>query len=98
MGSFHLALAASRFASRHKLYVVAETHKFVDLFPLNQFDHRFRQKLVVFDPPGIEGPMPQESTPFFDHVPHEYISGIITETGLRTTQMVSNEIVERRFR
>ncbi len=96
MGSHQVALAAKEFS--RPVYIAAETHKFVDIFPLDQFTMFLKQDVINFDPPkGVEGPMPQDKQEFVDWVPRQLIKGFITEVGLKTPQSVSDSIVGKRF-
>jgi translation initiation factor eIF-2B subunit alpha len=96
LGSYQLALVAK--AYNRPVYVATETHKFVDIFPLDQFNMPVQQNIIDFDPPkDIEGATPQDQQDFVDHVPRNLIKGLITEVGLLTPQQVSDKIVAMRF-
>lgn len=96
LGSYQLALVAHTY--NRPVYVATETHKFVDMFPLDQFNMPVNQNIIDFDPPkGVDGANPQEQQPFVDHVPRHLIKGLITEVGLLTPQQVSDKIVAMRF-
>ena len=96
MGSLQLALAAKHYNKRY--FIATETHKFVDIFPLDQYEMPVEQNVVEFNPPeGVEGAMPQDQFCFVDHVPRDLIAGFITEVGLLTPQQVSDKIVAMRF-
>ncbi|TID25730.1 gb [Venturia nashicola] len=99
-------------------YVVAESHKFVRIFPLGQYDLPIEQKIVDFksnDGQGAEeearkdidegidmeeGEQKTENRKVtgiadaVDFSPPEYISGIITETGVLTPSAVSEELIK----
>lgn len=80
------------------MYVATETHKFVDIFPLDQFNMPVEQNIIDFSPPkGVEGATPQDKQEFVDHVPRHLIKGLITEAGLLTPQQVSDKVVAMRF-
>ncbi|KAI5799526.1 hypothetical protein FPQ18DRAFT_96363 [Pyronema domesticum] len=96
LGSYQLAQVAK--AYNRPLYVATETHKFVDMFPLDQFNMNIDQNIIDFNPPeGVEGATPQDVQEFVDHVPRTLIKGLITEAGLLTPQQVSDKIVCMRF-
>jgi translation initiation factor eIF-2B subunit alpha len=96
LGSYQLAQVAK--AYNRPLYVATETHKFVDMFPLDQFNMNINQNIIDFNPPeGVEGATPQDEQEFVDHVPRTLIKGLITEAGLLTPQQVSDKIVCMRF-
>ncbi|KAE9963574.1 hypothetical protein BLS_009151 [Venturia inaequalis] len=99
-------------------YVVAESHKFVRIFPLGQYDLPIEQKIVDFksnDGQGNEGEAHKDIdegiemeegeqkkrdrkvtgvADAVDFTPPEYISGIITETGVLTPSAVSEELIK----
>lgn len=102
-------------------YVVAESHKFVRIFPLGQYDLPIEQKIVDFksnDGHTVDGSEAQKEvdegiemdegekmiqkgdrkvtgvTDAVDFTPPEYISGIITETGVLTPSAVSEELIK----
>lgn len=80
------------------VYVATETHKFVDMFPLDQFNIVVKQNIIDFNPPeGVEGATPQDKQEFVDYVPRQFIKGLITEAGLLTSQQVSDKITAMRF-
>lgn len=96
MGSYQLALVAKTY--NRPVYVATETHKFVDMFPLDQFNLVVRQNIIDFNPPqGVDGATPQDQQGFVDHVPRQLIRGFITEAGLLTPQQVSDRITAMRF-
>ncbi|KAI5795577.1 hypothetical protein EDC01DRAFT_629513 [Geopyxis carbonaria] len=96
MGSHQLALVAKSY--NKPVYVASETHKFVDIFPLDQFNMPVEQNIIDFNPPQeIEGANEQVNQYFVDHVPRQLIRGFITEVGLLTPQQVSDKIVAMRF-
>ncbi|KAH0605543.1 uncharacterized protein H6S33_004765 [Morchella sextelata] len=96
MGTHQIALAAKKY--HRKVYVATETHKFVDIFPLDQFDIPIEQDVINFDPPaGFDGPMPQTELGFVDYTEPQFIDGFITEVGLLTPDQVAERIVAMRF-
>ncbi|KAF8248902.1 nagb/rpia/CoA transferase-like protein [Wilcoxina mikolae CBS 423.85] len=96
LGSYQLALVAKTY--NRPVYVATETHKFVDMFPLDQFNIVVKQNIIDFNPPeGVEGATPQDQQEFVDYVPRQLIKGLITEAGLLTPQQVSDKITAMRF-
>lgn len=101
LGTYQLAMLAK--VTTKPFYVVAEAHKFVRLFPLNQYDLPIEQRIVDFKTDEVE-----VETDYFaktrdgsngvsdavDFTPPEYISGIITETGVLTPSAVSEELIK----
>ncbi|XP_059478856.1 translation initiation factor eIF-2B subunit alpha [Neocloeon triangulifer] len=88
-GTFNLALAAAHF--KKPVYVLAESYKFMQMFPVNQADvprelerfisHRTGKNVVV--------------KPYtLDYTPPEYISMIYTDAGAFTTAAVSERLLE----
>ncbi|KAF2432615.1 translation initiation factor eIF-2B alpha subunit [Tothia fuscella] len=101
-------------------YVVAESHKFVRIFPLGQYDLPVDQNVVDFKVEDEkssrgksklndieEGVEMSAQDGFFpstlananvedavDFTPPEYISGIITESGVLTPSAVSEELIK----
>jgi translation initiation factor eIF-2B subunit alpha len=102
-------------------YVVAESHKFVRIFPLGQYDLPIEQQIVDFkvdDGKSVQGlethkeldegiEMEGEKllhkksdrlitgmADAVDFTPPEYISGIITESGVLTPSAVSEELIK----
>ena len=100
MGTYQLGLLAK--SARKPLYVVAESHKFVRLYPLGQYDLPVRQTILDFqtrddfdehqDPrkkEGIEGHVEA-----VDYTPPELIKALVTEVGIHTPSAVSEELIK----
>lgn len=95
MGTQNVALAAKNI--NRPFYVATETHKFVDMFPVDQYTIPVKQNVIVYDPPAVEGAMSQEDLMFVDYVDPKYITGFITENGLMSPTMVGDRIVMTRL-
>ena len=107
MGTYQLAILAQ--SANKPLYVVAESHKFVRVYPLGQYDLPLRQTVVGFegreegDPEkgdaGEEkkvanGKRPREDEELVDYTPPKFITSLVTETGIHTPSAVSEELIK----
>ncbi|KAF2149005.1 nagb/rpia/CoA transferase-like protein [Myriangium duriaei CBS 260.36] len=99
LGTYQMGMLAKQ--AGKPFYVVAESHKFVRLYPLGQNDLGIDQKIVDFktsdDKPGVKvkedtGTNPLESA--VDFTPPHLISGIITESGVLLPSAVSEELIK----
>ena len=110
LGTYQLAMLAK--VTTKPFYVVAEAHKFVRLFPLGQYDLPIDQKIIDFKNEqdaqkdiegGAEGYFAKTIngsngvSDAVDFTPPEYISGIITESGVLTPSAVSEELIKLWF-
>ncbi|KAF2396620.1 translation initiation factor eIF-2B subunit alpha [Trichodelitschia bisporula] len=90
LGTCQIGMLAK--AAHRPFYVVAESHKFVRMFPLSQGDLGIEQRIVDF---RTDEPNPWDMTPDpVDFTSPEYISGIITEAGILTPSAVSEELIK----
>jgi translation initiation factor eIF-2B subunit alpha len=117
LGTYQIGVLAK--SAGKPFYVVAESHKFVRIFPLGQYDLPIEQKVVDFKvdtekgrkgrlndiDEGVEmeagddvdsaavglGSIVEDAV---DFTPPEYISGIITESGVLTPSAVSEELIK----
>lgn len=90
LGTYQLALLAK--AGGKPFYVVAETHKFVRLYPLGQYDLPLEQNLVEFT---TEAKSKQNHTDnAVDFTPPHLISALISENGVLTPSAVSEELIK----
>ena len=93
MGTYQLGILAK--ASNKPVYVCAESHKFVRIFPLSQRDVGGHE-LEFFDGgkererKGVE----EEETRQVDYTPPELITAIVTESGVHTPSAVSEELIK----
>ncbi|CDR36317.1 CYFA0S01e00518g1_1 [Cyberlindnera fabianii] len=90
VGTYQLGVLAK--AANKPLYVVAESHKFVRMFPL-----------APDDIPTDQDPLHNFSTtdddsavtfPLIDFTPHEFITALITDLGVLTPSAVSEELIK----
>lgn len=96
MGSLPVALAAKQF--NKPFYVTTETHKFVDILPLDQYNMPVKQNIVDFNTNAIEPSTHINGRQaFVDHIPAALVKGFITEVGLLTPQQVAERIIQMRF-
>lgn len=84
------------------VYVCAETHKFVDLFPLDQYRLPVSQEIINFSeddspPERTSDKLTLEPNGFVDYVPANLIKGFITEIGLLTPQEASEKVILMRL-
>ncbi|KAF8445418.1 hypothetical protein BGX38DRAFT_1094495 [Terfezia claveryi] len=112
MGTYTIAVQAK--ANKKPFYVLAESHKFVRLFPLNQFELPVQpqyQNLLDFtteernanvrgggdrylDPKVAMGGRGKGSAPLVDFTRPEYITALISESGVMTPSAVSEELIK----
>jgi len=98
LGTYQLAVLAKSMG--RPVYVVAESHKFVRLFPLGQYDLPIKQRVVEFKTTDDEGKPEndeergKELETAVDFTPPELISGIVTESGVLTPSAVSEELIK----
>ncbi|KAF2747908.1 initiation factor 2 subunit family protein [Sporormia fimetaria CBS 119925] len=103
LGTYQIGLLAK--SKGKAFYVVAESHKFVRLYPLSQFDLPIKQNVLDFKVSEDEGvadvgsPATAESSgsnpdDAVDFTPPDLISGIITESGVLTPSAVSEELIK----
>lgn len=97
MGTYQIALLAK--SKKRPVHVVAESHKFVRLFPLGQYDLPIRQRVLEFttEENGDEAQRRTEMEDAVDFTPPELISGIVTESGVLTPSAVSEELIKLWF-
>ncbi|KAI4170087.1 MAG: hypothetical protein LQ343_005228 [Gyalolechia ehrenbergii] len=100
MGTYQLALLAKSVGK--PVYVVAESHKFVRLYPFGQYDLPIRQTVLDFrelhdgDGDGRDGKEggEQEDDEAVDYTPPELITALVTEVGVHTPSAVSEELIK----
>ncbi|KAL8807911.1 MAG: hypothetical protein Q9182_000377 [Xanthomendoza sp. 2 TL-2023] len=97
LGTYQMAMLAK--SKRKPVYVVAESHKFVRLYPLGQYDLPVRQTVLDFrgrdddhhdDVSGRSG-ADEEAV---DYTPPELITALVTEAGVHTPSAVSEELIK----
>lgn len=107
MGTYQIGLLAK--AIGKPFYTVAESHKFVRLYPLGQYDLPIEQHVVDFK---TEEDIAQQSKPqapvdsnadrpvelpledSVDFTPPHLISALITDSGVLTPSAVSEELIK----
>ena len=103
MGTYQLGLLAK--SAGKPFYVVAESHKFVRLYPLGQYDLPIEQKVLDFevageskeigeedaDERGGSGAEPNDAV---DFTPPNLITALVTESGVHTPSAVSEELIK----
>ena len=98
MGTYQIGLLAK--AVGKPFYVVAESHKFVRLYPLGQYDLPIEQQVIDFktdeDIIANEG---EKSSTFLcpgtvDYTPPHLINALVTESGVLTPSAVSEELIK----
>ncbi|KAL8995087.1 MAG: hypothetical protein Q9169_005123 [Polycauliona sp. 2 TL-2023] len=107
IGTYQLAMLAK--SARKPVYVVAESHKFVRLYPLGQYDLPTQQMIVDFrdrtdddgdERDGTDGGERRhrdgrkEDEEAVDYTPPELITALVTETGVHTPSAVSEELIK----
>ena len=93
MGTYQLGVLAK--AAGKPVYVCAESHKFVRIFPLSQADVgggvlQFSEGAEQGQGKGAE----TEETGQIDYTPPELITALITESGVHTPSAVSEELIK----
>ena len=95
MGTYQLAMLAKSVGK--PVYVVAESHKFVRLYPLGQYDLPIQQTVLDFsdraddDDDERSGRQDDETV---DYTPPELITALVTETGVHTPSAISEELIK----
>ncbi|KAL8844717.1 MAG: hypothetical protein Q9176_000817 [Flavoplaca citrina] len=109
MGTYQLAMLAK--SVRKPVYVVAESHKFVRLYPLGQYDLPVQQTVVdfcdrmdyIYDgrDAGVRGAKEgkiqgggRDDEEVVDYTPPEFITALVTETGIHNPSAVSEEMIK----
>ncbi|KAL8680758.1 MAG: hypothetical protein Q9186_003046 [Xanthomendoza sp. 1 TL-2023] len=97
LGTYQMTMLAK--GKGKPVYVVAESHKFVRLYPLGQYDLPVRQTVLDFrdqDDDDHEGG--SESSGVYEEVvdftPPELITALVTEAGVHTPSAVSEELIK----
>ena len=95
MGTYQIGLLAK--AVGKPFYVVAESHKFVRLYPLGQYDLPIEQQVIGFktdEDIAHDGKPPVLCTGTVDYTPPHLISALVTESGVLTPSAVSEELIK----
>ncbi|XP_002739896.1 translation initiation factor eIF2B subunit alpha-like [Saccoglossus kowalevskii] len=90
VGTYQIAICTK--AANKPLYVVAESFKFVRLYPLNQQDvpNEFRYRASTL---GSKSNL-QDEHPITDYTPPSYITLLFTDLGVLTPSAVSDELIK----
>ncbi|CAO0798642.1 unnamed protein product [Mucor circinelloides] len=102
IGTFQIALVAN--ALSKPVYAVAESYKFVRVYPLNQYDIpsetpeivTFTSRRKSFSTTGDAETMDELalSNPSVDYTPPQYITLLLTDLGVLTPSGVSDELIK----
>lgn len=106
MGTYQIGLLAK--AMGKPFYVVAESHKFVRVYPLGQYDLPIEQHVIDFQTQEDVDTVKQEQKPksassptnpefdaeIVDFTPPHLISALITDSGVLTPSAVSEELIK----
>ncbi|KAJ2157331.1 translation initiation factor eIF-2B subunit alpha [Coemansia sp. RSA 552] len=97
IGTYQLAIIAR--AMKKPFYALAESFKFVRLYPLSQYDlPTYRSDLLSFKekPPGEidwQAELPR-SNPELDYTPPGFITLLFTDLGVLTPSAISDELIK----
>ncbi|ORX89712.1 IF-2B-domain-containing protein [Basidiobolus meristosporus CBS 931.73] len=92
IGTYQLAIMAK--AANKPFYVVAESFKFVRLYPLSQYDLP-TDTFSALEP--TESCNESIETPYVDYTPPEYITLLFTDLGVLTPSGVSDELIKLHY-
>jgi translation initiation factor eIF-2B subunit alpha len=96
MGTYQMGLLAK--SAGKPFYVVAESHKFVRLYPLSGTDLPIEQNVLEFETETEGGKQEQgkrkERCEAVDFTPPDLITAIVTESGVSTPSSVSEELIK----
>lgn len=83
-------------AANIPFYAVAESHKFVRFFPLNQLDlpSHVSGNLLFVDPIEDCDQLLEPNHPSVDYTPPNYITLLFTDLGVLTPSGVSDELIK----
>ncbi|VAI14890.1 unnamed protein product [Triticum turgidum subsp. durum] len=90
MGTYQIALVAH--SMNKPLYVAAESYKFARLYPLDQKDMTPAHRPIDFGvpiPAGVE-----VETSARDYTPPQYLTLLLTDLGVLTPSVVSDELIQ----
>lgn len=96
IGTYQLAILAK--AAKKPLYALAESFKFVRLYPLSQYDlPTYRADLLAFKNNSTadnEEEALAHSNPMLDYTPPQFIALLFTDLGVMTPSGVSDELIK----
>jgi translation initiation factor eIF-2B subunit alpha len=90
MGTYQIALVAH--SMNKPVYVAAESYKFARLYPLDQKDMTPAHRPIDFGvpiPAGVE-----VETSARDYTPPQYLTLLLTDLGVLTPSVVSDELIQ----
>ncbi|POS86824.1 hypothetical protein EPUL_001026 [Erysiphe pulchra] len=97
LGTYQIALLAK--AAGKPFYVAAETHKFVRIYPLGQYDLGIEQNVIKYKTQDENESTPplntevESANALVDFTPPAFISAIISESGVLTPSVVGEELI-----
>ena len=91
MGTYQIGVLAK--SAGKPFYVAVESHKFVRLYPLGQYDLPIEQKVVDFKTDGAAGGS-DDIEDAVDFTPPDLITALITGSGVHTPSAVSEELIK----
>lgn len=89
VGTYQIGVLSK--SANKPFYVVAESHKFVRMFPLAPDDIPNQEPLTFTT--KIEETI-STSSPLIDFTPHDFITALITDLGVLTPSAVSEELIK----
>lgn len=95
LGTYQMAILAR--SKGKPVHVLAESHKFVRVFPMGQEDLGVRQRVLDFrglDKSEGEVHEKNEEEEAVDYTPPELITSLVTEAGVLTPSAVSEELIK----
>ncbi|KAJ2778651.1 translation initiation factor eIF-2B subunit alpha [Coemansia javaensis] len=97
IGTYQLAIVAK--AANKPFYALAESYKFVRLYPLSQYDlPTYRSDLLAFKerrPADVDWQAElAKSNPMLDYTPPEFITLMLTDLGVMTPSGVGDELIK----
>lgn len=90
MGTYQIGVLAK--SAGKPFYVAVESHKFVRLYPLGQYDLPIEQKVVDFKTDGAAGGS-DDVEDAVDFTPPNLITALVTGSGVHTPSAVSEELI-----
>ncbi|KAI9496043.1 hypothetical protein BDB00DRAFT_811491 [Zychaea mexicana] len=100
VGTYQIALVANTLGK--PVYAVAESYKFVRVYPLNQYDLpaatpeivSFTSRRKSFSNNGDSDASLEASNPSVDYTPPQYVTLLLTDLGVLTPSGVSDELIK----
>ncbi|KAI9251345.1 putative translation initiation factor eIF-2B subunit alpha [Phascolomyces articulosus] len=100
IGTYQIALVANSLGK--PVYAVAESYKFVRVYPLNQYDLpaatpeivSFTSRRKSFSSNGESETSLEATNPSVDYTPPQYVTLLLTDLGVLTPSGVSDELIK----